>query len=292
MKHILLFVVLLLLPLYLFTQNDDKKIEFEVSVGISTLSSGPSLYYRSSGMDELIDHYSRYYQASSTVSGEFGEIKTQLPINFSVNYNFADSWYAKVGLEYSRGSASSEKEYGISWDEMNEKYLNNFNYKISSFMPFIGIEKRFSSFSLYANAGFGFIRFSHTEDLEYSENSLSYELHSTFSTKGSGIGIILGGKYFLTVLKNKKLLIKLEYIYLKTGSLKGEKQIVGTNADGGSISEKTDGTLFVHETNPFGLGWFDFWDLFESSPDDTWIRDIKKMSLKISGIRLMIGIAF
>ena len=140
--------------------------------------------------------------------------------------------------------------------------------------------------------GLSFSSFSYTEKLDFSENSYSHKLDNEFNTDGKGIGIILGGKYMMKIGEKIKLLFKLEYMLLKVSTLKGEKLSNGSSTGGESFSESITGTAYENEINPYDLGWINFWELYETSLDESWVRNFKKLSLNLSSIRFIIGISF
>ena len=249
-----------------------------------------------------LDDYEKIEQGDQL---EFPELKKRIETNETVicnnktkgieiacNYSLSERLYVKVGLEYYGSRSSSDKQYQVNWNDAVENYDYKFVYKISGFMPYVGIETRFSSFGLYANVGLSFSSFSYTEKLDFSENSYSHKLDNEFNTDGKGIGIILGGKYMMKIGEKIKLLFKLEYMLLKVSTLKGEKLSNGSSTGGESFSESITGTAYENEINPYDLGWINFWELYETSLDESWVRNFKKLSLNLSSIRFIIGISF
>jgi hypothetical protein len=71
--------------------------------------------------------------------------------------------------------------------------------------------------------------------------------------------------------------------------LKGSKSFATVGAVG---EELQDATFYRYEWNPFGLGWFDYWDAFETDPVQVDKRNIQKMGLNLSSVRFMIGVSF
>lgn len=198
-----------------------------------------------------------------------------------------------MGFELSSKSISSEKSYHITPNGVEEEHKYDLENKVGYLMPFIGFETRISSFGFYANLGMNFATFSHTQNFNYSENNYSQEREDKFDVKGSGMGVIVGGKYMYKIGNKIKVLIKLEYIYSKIKSLNGDKFSTGSNSSGGNFSESVlDGTLYSFEMNPYETGWINYWDMYESLPDESWIRNPVKLNLDLSSIRLMIGFSF
>ena len=151
-------------------------------------------------------------------------------------------------------------------------------------MPFIGFETRFSSFALYTNVGFNITDFSFIQTLRYDEaGDLLLEEGDVYETKGKSIALILGGKYMFKIGRKVNLLLKLEFLYLKINSFKGDKK---------NSSGTTAGTLYSYEINPYYIDWVPFWDLHESEPDDPKIRDVNLLALNLSCLRINIGFTF
>ena len=268
------------------------KLDFEVSLGFSKPEL-KEIYYRDSGIDSIINQYALFYNVTPSSSGEFGEIKSMLPFNFTINYNLKKNLYLKMGFELSSKSISSEKSYQLTPNGVKEVHKYDLKNKVGYLMPFIGFETRISSFGFYANLGMNFANFSHTQNFNYSENNYSQEREDKFDVKGSGMGVIVGGKYMYKIGKKIRVLIKLEYFYSKIKSLNGDKFSTGSNSSGESFSESVlDGTLYSFEMNPYEIAWINYWDMYKSLPNESWIRNPVKLNLDLSSIRLMIGFSF
>lgn len=288
-RFMILLSILLALNLNLFSRSSKtdatKKLEFEVSGGIALINRHDSFYDRISGTNNLIAQYAQYYLLTADISGdEVNKLKTLMPLNLSLNYNISKNWYLKIGFEYSSGKIFTEQQNTVKWNGTTEKYNYNYDYRISSLLPYVGIETRFSSFGIYANVGFNITDFSFTQALRYEENGLLLlDEEETFDTKGKSAAFIVGGKYILKLGRKVKLLLKLEYLYLKINSFNGEKKT------GSGIVE---GTIYTYDTSPYGIDWFPFWDLHQSEPDDPSIRNVNTLALDLSCLRIMIGFSF
>jgi hypothetical protein len=291
-------MTLLIININLFSQKE-KKIELEFSVGVARVNP-ESIYLRSSGIDELIYQYARHYQADYSTTGEFSQGKLLLPFSFSANYRLNNKLYLKVGMDYSfSGSSSSEKSSQVTFSDFYEQYDYELTDKISYLMPHIGIGYGNGSFDFYGALGMGFTRFTHTEDLHYSESEpgYSYDSGDTFKVKGTAPGIIIGIKYRLPFFKKSpgksiNPFIKLEAVLLKVNSFSGTKTTAASDSRGERFSQTQEGTLYQFQWNPFGSQRFDFWDLYDTLPDDPTMRNFQEIGINLSGIRLMIGISF
>jgi opacity protein-like surface antigen len=199
--------------------------------------------------------------------------------------------------------STSEKRFQILWQPIpgtttgaSETQDYALSSKIYYIMPQLGLGYRIShSFDFYGSVGLGFTRFTYTEDFTVLiGTSAGQSSNGVFKARGTAPGIIVGGKYRFPLGKKrakKKVhgFVKLEFMMLKVNSLKGSKSF----ASEGTVGEELqDATFYRFEWNPFGLGWFDYWDAFEADPIQTDKRNIQKMGLNLSSVRFMIGISF
>lgn len=291
-------MALLIINTNLFSQKE-KKVELELSVGVARINP-TSIYQRSSGIDELIYQYAQHYQADYSTTEGFSESKLLIPFSFSANYRLKKELYLKAGLEYSfSGSNSSEKSSRVAWSNFYEQYDYQLSNKISYLMPYIGIGYGNGSFDFYGALGIGFTRFTHTEDLRYSESEpgYSYDSEDTFNVKGTTPGVIIGIKYRLPFFKKSSgkgitSFIKLEAVILKVKSFSGTKTTIASDSQGERFSQTQEGTLYEFEWNPYGNQGFAFWDIYDTLPDDPTMQNFQELGLNLSGIRLMIGISF
>lgn len=288
-RFMILLSILLVLNLNLFPRSSEtdaaKKLEFEVSGGIALINEHDSFYDRISGTNSFIAQYAQYYLLTADLSGdEVNKLKTLKPLNLSLNYNISKNWYIKIGFEYSSGKTFTEQQNTVKWNGTTEKYHYTYDYRISSLLPYLGIETRFSSFGFYANVGFNITDFSFIQTLRYEEGgSLLLDEEETYDTRGKSAAFIVGGKYMLKLGRRVKLLLKFEYLYLKINSFNGDK-----NNSSGIV----EGTIYTYDMNPYGIDWFPFWDLHQSEPDDPSIRNVNTLGLDLSCLRIMIGFSF
>ncbi|UCH92748.1 MAG: hypothetical protein JSV88_20965 [Candidatus Aminicenantes bacterium] len=292
--EIIFLMILFIININLFSQKE-KKIELEFSFGVAG-GNLESISQRSSGIDELLYQYARYYQADYSAVGKFPENKLFIPINFSINYRLNKEWYLQAGFDYSFSNGSSGKAYQVAWDNFYEQYDYDITDRVSYVMPHIGVRLRLGSFDFYSAVGMGFARFTHTEDLRYSESEpgYSYDTNQTFKVKGSAPAVIIGIKYRLNLFKKSSIqaFVKLETVLLKVNSLDGSKTTVASDPGGTRYSQVEEGTLYQFQWNPFEDQGFDSWDIYETLPDDPTKRNFQEMGINLSGIRLMIGISF
>lgn len=300
MKYIstILLMTLLITNINLLSQKE-KKVEVELSVGVARVNPA-SIYQRSSGIDELIYQYAQHYQADYSTTGGFSESKLLIPFSFSANFHLNKKLYLKAGLDYSfSGSSSSEKSFQVAWSNFYEQYDYQLTNKISYLMPHIGIGYGGGSFDFYGALGMGFTRFTHIEELHYSESEpgYSYDSEDTFKVKGTAPGAIIGIKYSFPLEKKSpgkgiRAFIKLEAVLLKVNSFNGTKTTIASDSQGERVSQTQEGTLYEFEWDPYGGQRFSYWDIYDTLPDDSTMRNFQEMGINLSGIRLMIGISF
>ncbi len=288
----LLSILLLVFSLCLNLPAGSKKLEFELSAGYS-LSKPSELYYRATGIGSLIQQYTSLYGADFQSDGEFKEKLPLIPIQFSVNYPVANRFYVKAGLEYASGQNTGEMSFQFSHNGLTENHVYGLENKISYLMPFVGAETRVSpSIGLYVLLGLNMAKWSHAYRFDYSENGYTEAIEETIDVSGSTMAVLIGGKYMIKVGKKGKLLLKAEYLYAKLGGLSGDKTGTGSNSLGEHFSETVEGMPYTFRMDPYGLGSFLFWDLYETEPGTAWIQNAREMSLDISSIRFMIGFSF
>jgi hypothetical protein len=278
----------------LFSQKE-KKIQFEFSIGAARVNPA-SIYQRPEGLDALINQYAQYYQADYSVTGGFSENKFFIPFSFSANYRINDSLYIKAGVDYITSSTSdSEKSFQVTWNNFFEQYDYLITDKLSYFMPHIGVGFRKDPLSIYGAVGIGMAQFTHTEDIQYSEspNGYSYDIEDSYKIKGTAPGIIIGFKYSIPLRKKGiNPFVKLEAVLLKVKKFTGTKTTVSSDSLGETFSQTQDGTLYEFEWNPYRNQRFDYWDVYDTLPDDPTKLNFREMGINLSGIRLMIGISF
>ncbi len=272
-------------------RNKNKKLEWGISGGLSYVDPG-EYRYRAEGIDALMEQVAGNYGIEYTFSGDFGKNIFTVPIQAQFNYRLSDRWYLKAGLEFGYGRYSPAKTYNLEWAMPTETVQIDLSTKLMYLMPFAGAETRFGRFGIYASLGYNFLHFSHQKDLESSAGSFWLRQGDTISANGSGFGLLLGGKYFFNIGKKTDLFVNLELCYLKIGHLKGTRESVQSSSTGETFSESISGTIYSFETNPYDLGWFSTWELYASAPSGSDFRNAGEMLLNLSGIRLMIGIAF
>ena len=278
-------------------EQPQKKTEFEVSIGLGGIKP-ESIYARTTGLDALISQYASLYGVNHSASGTDARFNTLVPFNLSANYFLGGDefkWFLKGGITFGSKSIVDTKSYQVTWPGFTETHDYNMTNRISYVIPHAGIGVRYTSFDFYGALGLAFTRFNYTEEYSYSEPGLSSDITDDFKVKGTAPAVILGIKYRKQLSRKKPGLnafVKLEAMLLKLNTLKGTKTTTGISGQGSSAT--IDGTLYTFQWNPYQQEWFDYWDIVEgASPvSDSYTRNYEKMSLQLSGIRIMIGISF
>ncbi|MEN8222235.1 MAG: efflux RND transporter periplasmic adaptor subunit [Acidobacteriota bacterium] len=268
-----------------------KKMEYVISAGLS-FSKPDSLIVKSSGIDDSISQYSDLFGLTYTEAGVFKENLMGIPVSVTVNYKLSDGLYLKFGGEYSTMSNSSEKSYNVSWPALNENIDYSLKNSVTNLMPFIGIEKRFSSFGIYAVLGLNLTSFSHTGTISMNEGSNTFESIEEIKASGSGIGINLGAKYMIKFKDKFGIFIKLEYAVQTISSFSGDKTTSVSDSIGENYSTTESGTLYLYDIDPYGQGGFGWWDIHDSSPSGIDISNVSDFALKLSRIRFLVGFSF
>jgi hypothetical protein len=299
---LLIFLFLMILTPFVLAQEEthkSKKYSFELAFGFGSFNPA-DVYSRNSGIDALLDQYVNYYGASYTFSGKFSQSKFFMPINVSVNYQLKEKIFLKAGIDFVTNSSSSNKVFQVTWDNSNESHDYYIKNRISYVMPHVGVGYKVKKFDLYGALGLAFASLSRTETLDYSSSGYGHDIEDTFSGSGSGLGLIVGAKYWFDVkkiIKSKlfkkiKTFIKAELAILKVGTVTGSKSRIATNSAGDSSSQTIDGTFYRYLWNPYGKTGFEYWDVSGTLPADPSISGVEKLSLNLSGFRFMIGVSF
>jgi hypothetical protein len=209
-----------------------------------------------------------------------------------VSYRVSNKFYVKAGLEFGYGSQSSQKNYTLDWGSFSEEIRYELSSTVMYFLPYVGAETRLGDFGIYGNLCFNFLSLSNQKNTRISDPAEWVEMDDDISATGNGLGIILGAKTIFEIGKKMNLLLKLEFCYLKIGKLSGTRDSLTTHSAGDPNSESVDGTLYSFETNPYDMGWFSSWDLFESLPTGSWYRNVSQLTYNFSCIRLQVGFVF
>ncbi len=268
-----------------------KKMEFEVSAGLS-IAKPESLLLKNTGIDSSVSKYADSFGISQTSTGNFKENLIGIPISFLLNYRLSAGLFLKFGGEFSVMNNSSSKKFTVSWPASEETMDYSLKNSISKLTPFIGIEKRFSSFGIYAILGLNLTSFKHTNTLKGSDGSGTYNSVEEIKANGTDIGINVGIKYMLKFKERFGVVIRLEYAMQNIGSLSGDKVITFSDSYGTNYSSTESGKIYMYDIDPYGEGGFGWWDLHKSSPTGKNISNVNDFSLNLSRIRFLVGFSF
>ncbi len=281
-------VFVLLLPL---KGEGEKKIEFVISSGISLLNP-ESLVIKNNGIDSSVSQYAESIQYNYKTVGKFKNMMTGLPISITVNYRLSNDLYLKFGGEYETIGNSYDKTYSISWPSFTEKMSYTIENSIKNIIPFVGIEKRFSSFGIYGIIGLNITSFVYKNILDLSGGSYNLKKITDIKANGKGIALYIGAKYMIKLKKKFGFLIKAEYVYRTIGSFSGKKSYKVSDSVGGDKSVIESGDLYMYDLDPYGKGSFKWWDMHKGLPNKSNIKNVESFSLNHSSIRIMLGFTF
>ncbi len=268
-----------------------KKMEYVISTGIS-FSKPESLMTKNSGIDKSVSQYADIFGLTQSSTGEFKENLAGIPINLMVNYKLSEGLYLKFGGEFAMMNNSSSKIYSVSWPGMTETIDLSLENSITNIMPFVGIEKRFSSFGIYAIVGLNMTSFNHTNITNISDSAGSVESVEEIKASGTGIGINIGLKYMIKLKDKFGIFVKLEYAMHNIGSFSGDKTTTVTDSLGDNYSATDSGSLYLYDLDPYGNGSFGWWDIHNSSPSGNDVSNVSEYSMDMSRIRFMVGFSF
>ncbi len=270
------------------------KLEFDVSVGFGAFTTS-DLNSKYDGNADTIKKYADSLGLSHSATTSIEKIKSSIPFNLSVNYKLKSNLLIKIGLEFSSGKVTPSGTYTNTWPEINleEKHTYDTENKVSYVMPYIGAEYRVTkSIGLYGALGLNSAKFTHKETYTFTEPGRTVTMKTDLEATGSSMGIIIGGKYIHKLSKKIALHGKIEFSHSKISSLSGDRTIAASDSLGNSKTSKASGTLYDMEIDPYGNNWWvNYWDM-EGDGTPSPRRNLKKKSLNLTSIKVMVGITF
>lgn len=285
------------LGIFAKTPPEEREKPFGVELSIGAAATDPSqLFLRTRGIDKLLEQFVSHYGGSSSASGAFKETKLMLPFNLSLRYTLSERWFLKGGLELAIGSNQSQKEYTLTALGNSETQRFELNRNLSYIMILIGGGYRLgNAFELYGLAGLGLPRMTHTEQFSSESNQMNSASTREYAVSGSAPALLLGGQYRIPLAKKDDrtslhAFIKLEILLMNCSTLDGTKTISYQGT--GDSEETVTGTLYRYQWNPYAAGGFEYWDLHSAAPSANGFSNVEPLSLNLTSIRLMTGIAF
>jgi hypothetical protein len=275
------------------------KFSYEVALGIGSFNPS-AVYDRNTGIDALMDQYVNYYNAAYTFTGEFPQSKFFIPFNFTLNYQLKEKIFLRAGIDFMTTGSGGNKVFQVTWDENNESHDYYIKNRVSCMMISAGAGYKYKEFDFYGALSVAFASLGRTETLDYSAAGYGHDIEDKFDGSGSGIGLMVGAKYWFDAkklikfkfLKRVKTFVKAELLLLSVGNITGTKERNAVNSAGDRSTQTIDGTFYHYGWNPYSQATFDYWDVSDSMPSDPTISGVEKLSLNLSGIRLMIGVSF
>ncbi len=269
----------------------DVKYEFEIGIGYSS-NKFNELYVKDKSYEKLLKQYANINGLSQSATGNYPEHGPFIPISLALNYKISKDLYIKGGIEFASASANAIKEFKIIWAGFNEDYKYNFTHKVSCFLPYIGVEKRFNDFGVYANIGLNNIKYNYEMISSFSEQEYSENITETINGSGKAFSIILGIKYKKRLFNKLHSIIKIEYLLSKLSSITADRSIDGSNSEGETVSSYESGLIYTYDTNPYNSTKISTWGVFDNIPTTSSIDNFKEIGLNLSTIRISLGLSF
>ncbi len=287
MRRILfiLIITVMIVP-HLFSKG---KIQFDLSYGISSFNRDSDLFLRDRATVQWAEwsyNYSGYL--SYSIEKNLEKIKRLPLFRISGSYEIKNGWLILAGLEWNSTSTTSEMQSVGNWETYSEHSAYRMDYKLSYVMPFIGIEKKISLFSLYSGICWNFAALKHTYRGSFALNGNPTPTYTeTYDTKGGAPGAIFGVKFRLKVSKGFSFHIKLEGLLLKISSFFGSLNYEG------HVFFQRKGHIYTYGDWATGIKSWDIFDIsFISTLAEGNIRNPEKLGLSFSSLRLILGISF
>lgn len=273
------------------------KWKWEALIGMHFLHEHPHIYARADGMDTLLSQYSQYYQGGINFVGKVQPMTHMLPVQIGVNYEIAADWFLKAGVEISMGKKSFQKTATVSWDEFSETHQTDFQIRLFSLMPTLGLEKRWSFFSLYGQLGLNFFKFQYRENYRFTDSDYWQQRLDSYKSNSILPSAILGAKFtfsphFTVAGRNLSIEIKLEYLISNCRSLSGSQNTLISDSNGQFLTLEKNGDFYSLEYNPFDIEWFSYWARVDPNTTGDSYRNLRPLGLNLSAARVMLGISF
>ena len=267
------------------------KYEFEASFGTAS-NDFEEFYLKDQSSGKLISQYASLSGGSFSESGSLADLGSFMPISLGANYMVAKDLYVKGGVEFASVSGDGSKDYSIQWGGLSETYAYQFSHKFSYVLPYVGIEKRFNNFGIYLNLGMNSIKYDYQLSKAYTEQAYTENTNETIKASGSAFSLMIGAKYRVRIVNRLHAFVKVEYLMSSLSSISADSTMTGSNSDGGSVSDSVSGTIYTFNTDPYSNGKIQEWGVFQTLPTESWLDGFTEMSLKLSTIRISLGLSF
>ena len=264
------------------------KINVEFS-GYLSHSSYSDIILRANAIGLILKQYSNVYDITYGSSGDVIDEYKAIPLQLTLNYNLKEKIYLRAGLEYYKAINKFTQTHKVDWGQNNiENVSVDLDSNIQYFSPFIGAEYRFSDFGVYIDFNINFLKHQYIENIVFNQGSNNNTTKTDITATANPVGFKFGLKYSKTIYKKLSLFAKLEYSYSKISSFEGEKTIQSTN----NSTINTKGIIYTYETNPYNADWIPTWDMLDNPVGNDNMKNINKMTMDLSEIRLVFGISF
>jgi hypothetical protein len=318
--------LLLAVPVMQASQDNEKRIRFELYGGYSNLNLA-DLNQRPE-YDRLYENYFTedryaYYHAafgnfvtySGRIDGEFKRIDYALPIGIRVRYDLNPTLALSVGFKYlsSRQDSRVTHKYDIRiinpdgvqfYDEFSMTVENGpYSLSVEAYVPMLGIHYKVGAIrainlEAYAAAGpvfanCDFLRQRLSTTVDTYEYEIEQSLSQAMEGKGTGLALDVGLQMNIQMIENIHLLLEGGYAVQFAGNLSGP---------GNSESGYDDSNSIGFTEN---AAWEGPWAVVEGSLDREWgnlpysyptnrygTEGLSDFRLDLSGFQIRMGISF
>ena len=303
MKRKLIIYVLATVCLICFTEqlsseNIFKEFNLKLSGGYGAMSVGDLNDFYDSRIN-LFDNYMsflREYGITASRTGEAPDLDKGMEIFAEFMAHLTQNFALSVGFGYMQRTAESEvtlllqipEDPGLSetttW--RSKPKITTYPILLSAYYFLPVLEK----LNIFFNAGVGayFGKQSLDETLAFSGYGYSDTQRETGSFKGTAFGFHGGIGAEFKVRSNIAIFIEGKARSATIKELKGEQ----TLQYGGSSHEHSGTIWYVEEEESMLETTIKRYEVDENKPDDSWLMNVRKWRVNLSGISGLIGIRF
>jgi hypothetical protein len=210
----------------------------------------------------------------------------------SVNYLLTNGFYIFGGFALSSVNNVSDLNCKLTGSGFQENYDYGFTQKLSYIYPYIGVAKRFNDFYVYANIGLNLVKYDYEMTKEFVDGSYWEKEKENINVSEKIFSAVFGLKYKRRIYGKIKGFIKLEYKYSNLSSVNADYTLSGSNSEGNTISKNYSGTIYSYELDPYNASVIKTWGVFDDLPTSAWTDNFEKLMLKLSAVKISIGLSF
>lgn len=268
-----------------------RKINFEISMGYMK-NIFDDFYLKDKSYEELLKQYGNISGLTFSSVGTYPELSLFKPIELSINYRLSNDIYIIGGIGFSSSESSSDVNYKIMGTKIKELYDYGFSHKLSYSFPYAGVAKRFNDFYIYANIGINIVNYNYEMSKNFSEGTYWEKINEKVKAIGKAVSLVIGLKYKKRIYKKIMGFVKFEYKLSKISSLNADFTLKGSNSEGKTLTDNYSGLIYTYSMNPYNSSKIDTWAVYDKLPDNTWTDDFEKLMLKLSAVKISVGLSF